>query len=245
MNECFRSTAIWIYKIKRWRGLNLLLSNANAGYMYCKELRWNKIKANESLFSHDLSVAHLRTENEFRYWLELTTACYQGDQIKLHYCWSLYFQLGNRKELQVTSVFLLAGQGIQKKQRTKATEVERCQQQQPHHKTSVCFTSSVFTTIGDLLSNPNPTGITGKCLIDSMSFESGSWHLILLSVFQGAELLLVPNDSWCLLITTIFDWHVWISLYTSPERLLMLYLVYMGENKIYKENPIPTISAKS
>lgn len=83
MNECFRSAAIWIYKIKWWRGLNLLLSNANAGYVYCKELRWNKIKANKSLFSHDLSVAHLRTENKFRYWLELTTACYQGDQIKL------------------------------------------------------------------------------------------------------------------------------------------------------------------
>lgn len=30
--------------------------NANVGYVYCKELRWNKVKANESLFFHMTSV---------------------------------------------------------------------------------------------------------------------------------------------------------------------------------------------
>lgn len=75
MNECFRSTAVWIYRIKWWSGPNLLLSKVNVGNVYCKELRWNKTKANESCFSHDLSVAHLWTENKFWYLLELSTAC--------------------------------------------------------------------------------------------------------------------------------------------------------------------------
>lgn len=107
----------------------------------------------------------------------------------VHYCWSLStdFQLGNWKELQVTSVFLLAGRGIQNKQRTKATHLKGVSSNSHITKRSVCFTSSVFTTIGDLWANPNPTEITRKSLNDSMNFETGPKHLILLSVFRGAE----------------------------------------------------------
>lgn len=114
MNENFRSTAIWIYKTKWWRGLNLLLSKANVGYVYCKELRWNKVKANESLFfffSWPQCSSSLNRE-QVSVLIGVNHSMLPGWSDKpVHCCWSLYFQLGNWKELQVTSVFPAGCQG--------------------------------------------------------------------------------------------------------------------------------------
>lgn len=150
----------------------------------------------------------------------------------VHYCWSLYFTEETLKRIASDLCFPAGWQGIQKKQRTKDGSSNS-------HitKKSVWFISSVFTAIGDLRPNPNPTEITGKSLIDSMGFESGPLHLIPFCI-SGNWASSVLNDFKWLLMIAIYDWHAWISSYTSSERLSVPYLVHTGGNKTYKK-PFP------
>ena len=73
----------------------------------------------------------------------------------------------------MTAVFLLAGRGSRRNKGQKPHKLKGGSSNSHITKRSVCFTSSVFTAIGDIGPNPNPTEITGKSLIDSMGFESG------------------------------------------------------------------------
>lgn len=158
----------------------------------------------------------------------------------VHYCWSPYFQLEHRKELQVTSVFLLAGRGSRRNKGQKPHTSKGGSSNSHLTRRNVCFTPPVFTAIGDLVPNPKPTEITRKSLIDSLGLESSIWfssvHFRKQSIFSSYWFQMTSDD--CQLWLSCLNTFVYISRKSNSAWFTW------EEIKLKKKKKIPTILGK-